>query len=179
MLNNLSVKNPTFSTSQVNIRGRLLKTIDLFYALGVSEPDFHVTIDIVTKKVTLYSPELNPEHVMWMGLPDSLETLQSKYDVDEVVYVTELKDRLASSSIVYTLPITQLELKNTCSAEQSKKLHQAFAEARAIKAEWEVELIRKANTISSNAHAMVKKYIYKKKSSFLLSNLYYLVDERS
>lgn len=114
-------------------------------------------IDIATKHIKLVSPNLDPENVMWMGLPDSLETLVAKYDVDEAVYVDTLEATLAAAPIVYTLPIftgasSTIAFSNDV---QSKALHTAFAEARAFKADWEVEIIRKANKISSDAHVKV------------------------
>jgi Xaa-Pro dipeptidase len=132
----------------------------ILFLIGVAEPDFHLVIDIATKRIQLISPNVNPEHVMWMGLPDSLETLASKYDVDEAVYVDKLNDILSTASIVYTLPITKNGAVDTskvklCNAQQSKKLHTAFAESRAIKAQWEVDIIREANRISSYAHNKV------------------------
>ncbi|KAI9471819.1 MAG: peptidase M24, structural domain-containing protein [Benjaminiella poitrasii] len=134
---------------------------NFFYVTGVTEPDFHVTIDIKTGHVCLYAPNINPEHVMWMGMPDSLETLMAKYDVDEAVYVDQLDQQLLSASTVYTLPITKTDKFQAniklCTAEESKKLHNAFAEARAVKSEWEIEIIRKANEISSNAHEKLMK----------------------
>ncbi|KAI7901048.1 peptidase M24, structural domain-containing protein, partial [Cokeromyces recurvatus] len=134
---------------------------NFFYVTGVAEPDFHVTIDIETKHVRLFAPNVNPELVMWMGMPDSLEELKAKYDVDEVVYVDQLAQHLLSASIVYTLPITKTDKLDSeiklCSSEESKKLHTAFAEARAIKSDWEIEIIRKANEISSNAHVKLMK----------------------
>ncbi|KAI8885163.1 hypothetical protein K501DRAFT_246563 [Backusella circina FSU 941] len=128
---------------------------NFFYVTGVPEPDFHVVIDIATKHIKLVSPNLDPGNVMWMGLPDSLETLISKYDIDEAVYADTLEATLAAAPVVYTLPIFTENSSSTIkfsTAEQSKALHTAFAEARAFKSDWEVEIIRKANKISSDAH---------------------------
>ncbi|KAI8091269.1 peptidase M24, structural domain-containing protein [Gilbertella persicaria] len=132
---------------------------NFLYVTGVAEPDFHVVIDIATKHIQLVSPNLDPAHVMWMGLPDSLETLMEKYDIDEAIYVDKLNDRLRAAPIVYTLPMTRKGQWDAswCTAEQSKQLHTAFAESRAIKSEWEIELIREANRISSEAHTALMK----------------------
>lgn len=123
-----------------------------------------MVINIATKRIQLIAPNLNPEHVMWMGLPDSLEILVAKYDVDEAIYADKLNEILATASIVYTLPITKIGAVDAatvklCDAQQSKKLHTAFAESRAIKAQWEVDIIREANRISSYAHNKVKKLV--------------------
>lgn len=131
-----------------------------FFFQGVAEPGFHVVIDVATQRIRLFAPAVNPDDVIWMGLPDSLETLQSKYDVDEALYVDDLNKHLAEANIVYTIPIAKTDLLDTervklAGDEDKKKLYAAFCEARAIKADWEVEIIRQSNKISSDAHAKV------------------------
>lgn len=106
---------------------------------------------------------MNPDAVIWMGMPDSLETLMQKYDVDEALYAEgdALQKRLSQASVVYTIPITDtssfLDIK-WAGDEDRKKLYRAFCEARAVKDDWEIELIKKANQISSDAH--IKVYCY-------------------
>lgn len=94
-------------------------------------------------------------------MPDSLEVLAAKYDVDEAIYVDKLNNILSSASTVYTLPITKTNQLGSdiklCTDDQKKKLHTAFAESRAYKADWEIDIIREANRISSYAHNKVKK----------------------
>ncbi|GAA5815658.1 hypothetical protein MFLAVUS_009171 [Mucor flavus] len=151
---------------------------NFFYVTGVAEPDFHVVIDIATKRIQLISPNVDPEHVMWMGMPDSLETLAAKYDVDEAIYVDKLSEILASASAVYTLPIMKTDKiasnVKLCGADQSKNLHTAFAESRAYKADWEVDTIREANRISSYAHnkLMVAAHVGTTESKLFAKFLY-------
>ncbi|ORY95773.1 peptidase M24, structural domain-containing protein [Syncephalastrum racemosum] len=128
-----------------------------FYLTGVSEPDFHVIVDIATQRIELYAPALDPDAVVWMGLPDSIETMKSKYDVDEVLYVTDMAARLSAASVVYTPPIAKKDGLTAQWADEklNKALYAAICEARAVKADWEVDLIRMANKISSDAHVKV------------------------
>ncbi|ORE01438.1 hypothetical protein BCV72DRAFT_339415 [Rhizopus microsporus var. microsporus] len=135
---------------------------NFFYVTGVTEPNFHVVIDLSTNKITLVSPNLDPDAVMWMGLPDTLDQLKEKYDIDEAVYFDKLNGILSSAPVVYTLPITKTDALDKskvklCDQNESKLLYSAFAEARAIKADWEIEIIRKANQISSDAHMKLMK----------------------
>ncbi|ORZ17833.1 peptidase M24, structural domain-containing protein [Absidia repens] len=130
---------------------------NFYYVTGVNEPDFHVVIDIATGKTTLVAPNVVPDHVMWMGMPDSLETLQAKYDVDQVIYADKINALITPAPKVYTLPITRTTAidaltSNKCNADEQKALENAFIDARLIKADWEVEIMRKANKISSDAH---------------------------
>ncbi|KAI8086706.1 peptidase M24, structural domain-containing protein [Halteromyces radiatus] len=135
---------------------------NFYYVTGVNEPDFHVVIDIATKKTILVAPNIDPDHVMWMGLPDTLEEMQAKYDVDQVVYADKLNALVQTASKIYTLPISKTTAIDSVSsklvdAAGQKKLENAFIDARLIKADWEVEIMRKANKISSDAHIKLWK----------------------
>ncbi|CAO3642318.1 unnamed protein product [Mucor hiemalis] len=129
---------------------------NFFYVTGVAEPDFQLVINIATKKTHLIAPNVNPDHVMWMGMPNSLETLIAKYDVDEVVYADKLENILSAASIVYTLPINKKE------------------NVDASKAQWEVDIIREANRISSYAHnkLMVAAHVGSSESKLFAKFLY-------
>lgn len=152
---------------------------NFFYVSGVAEPDFQLVINIATKRVQLIAPNVNPDHVMWMGLPDSLETLTAKYDVDEAIYADKLEEILSAASMVYTLPINKKDKIDAskiklCDAQESKKLHTAFAESRAYKAQWEIDIIREANRISSYAHnkLMVAAHVGSSESKLFAKFLY-------
>ncbi|KAG2216266.1 hypothetical protein INT45_006067 [Circinella minor] len=129
-----------------------------YYLTGCAEPGFSVVIDVATERIQLIAPPVNPDDVVWMGYPDSLETLQTKYDVDEAIYSTELDARLKAASVVYTIPhfnVTFNEDVKAASEEDNKALYAAICEARIIKSDWEIEVMRKANKISSDAHIKV------------------------
>ena len=99
-----------------------------------------------------------------MGYPDSLETLKTKYDIDEAIYSTELDALLKAASVVYTIPhfnVTFNEDVKAASEEDNNALYAAICEARIIKADWEIEVMRKANKISSDAHIKVQKQYIK------------------
>lgn len=173
--------NLTAKEGLIYLRGQVLSERDdtdvelpfrqesnFFYVTGLSEPGFHVLIDIATHKIQLVSPNLDEDAVMWMGLPDDLDTLVQKYDVDEALYVDRLPSVLSQASVVYTLPITPTHTLDPsvrwCSEQDKKALYTAFAEARAIKSDWEVDTIRKANRISSEAHVQVSQRTKRKQS---------------
>lgn len=160
-------RKATFSTLLVWLKLRYLfffvspATITIHDETGVSEPGFHVVIDLATQKVELYAPPVDPDLVIWMGEPDSLEEMQSKYDVDQVVYADQLECRLASASVVYSIPIANTKALDVskikfAAADDNERLYSAFCEARAVKSDWEIALIRQANDISSNAHIQVR-----------------------
>lgn len=128
---------------------------------GVTEADFHVVVSLSTGKITLIAPDIIPDHVMWMGLPDTPEQLLTKYDVDEVVYANKLGDVLEKENPdkIYTLAICDISSlqQNFQSKVDKESLQTAIQEARMYKAKWEVELMRKANKISSDAHIKLMK----------------------
>ncbi|GAB5585713.1 hypothetical protein Unana1_00613 [Umbelopsis nana] len=134
---------------------------NFFYMTGVTEADFHVVISLSTGKITLIAPDIVPDHVMWMGLPDTPEQLLTKYDVNEVVYASKLGEVLQkeNSEKIYTLSIcdTASLPQNFQSKVDKVALKQAIYEARMYKAQWEVELMRMANKISSDAHIKLMK----------------------
>lgn len=131
----------------------------------MSEPGFHVVIDVATQQVELFAPPVDPDLVIWMGEPDSIEQLKEKYDVDQVVYADQLESRLASASVVYSIPIANTKALDAskikfAAIEDNERLYAAFCEARAVKSDWEIALIRQANDISSNAHIQVCQEIF-------------------
>ncbi|CAO3626203.1 unnamed protein product [Cunninghamella echinulata] len=146
--------NSVTERDNTNVELPFRQESNFYYVTGVNEPDFHVIINLNQPKIILVAPNVDPDHVMWLGLPDSLETLQEKYDVDQVIYAKELDDLLKSASKVYTLPITKTTISGVSYANDQERnaLNVAFQEARIIKSEWEIEIMRKANKISSDAH---------------------------
>ncbi|KAL0094609.1 peptidase M24, structural domain-containing protein [Phycomyces blakesleeanus] len=133
---------------------------NFFYVTGVAEPGFHVIIDIASQHIQLIAPVVNADDVMWMGMPDSISALIEKYDVDTVIYEDQLDQRLQSSSVVYTLPTTKVTGNyNLANLEQVAALKVAFGEARAVKKDWEIEIIRQANKISSDAHVKLMESV--------------------
>jgi Xaa-Pro dipeptidase len=133
-----------------------------YYLSGCALPDAYLTYDISADKLTLFIPPIDPETVIWAGLP--LSTLEAKelYDVDEVKTSTEINSALASPQIkktVYAIAgqvsdhITFLEFENS----DFKLLKEAIEECRVVKDEYEIALTRKANEVSAIAHTAVLK----------------------
>ncbi|TLS30768.1 hypothetical protein PpBr36_02541 [Pyricularia pennisetigena] len=138
-----------------------------YYLTGCELPDCYFTYDIATSRSTLYIPPVDPESVIWSGLPMSASEALQKYDVDEVRYTHEVNAALtslaeaASSSTVYAIPnqvsdsITFLGF----GAKNFDVLKPAIERARVVKTDYEVALIAKANEISSAAHLAVLKRV--------------------
>ncbi|QBZ58232.1 hypothetical protein PoMZ_03177 [Pyricularia oryzae] len=138
-----------------------------YYLTGCELPDCYLTYDIATSRSTLYIPPVDPESVIWSGLPMSASEALQKYDVDEVRYTHEVNAALTSlaeaapSSTVYAIPnqvsdsITFLGF----GAKNFDVLKSAIERARVVKSDYEIALIAKANDISGAAHLAVLKRV--------------------
>lgn len=121
------------------------------YVTGCSEPDCHVLYHVGSMKLTLYLPPIDEDSVMWSGLPKSPEEALEEYDVDEVKYSTELSNDLTTLKTVAGIQ----KSAQFPSVVEDAILKQAFDEARMIKDEHEIKLLREAQKITHNCHMAV------------------------
>lgn len=130
-----------------------------FYLSGCKLPEAYLIYNIPQDILTLFIPPIDPDSVIWSGLPESKEEALKKYDVDNVLYTDQVNAALAAyggskSTTVYAIPeqvsehITFLPFK----AAEFAPLKTAIDECRVVKDSYEVALIRKANEISTLAH---------------------------
>ncbi|KAK6200525.1 X-Pro dipeptidase [Scheffersomyces amazonensis] len=128
-----------------------------FYLSGCPIPGAHVVYQPQRDHLTLYLPNIDWDDVMWSGLPLSLEQAKEKFDVDEVKYAETLEADLAI--INFNLLTTDINKSNIKFAsilkEGDKDLFYAMDEARLIKDDYEIELMRHAAKISDNCHLAV------------------------
>lgn len=133
------------------------------YLTGVDLPDCAFIYDIESAKSTLFIPPVDPESVMWAGLPLSIEEALAKYDVDAVLPTTELNPKLVQlgaankDSAIFAIAerisdsVTFLEFGN----KDLSILAEAIDECRVVKDDYEIALLTKANRISGAAHRAV------------------------
>jgi Xaa-Pro dipeptidase len=131
---------------------------------GCNLPDSSFTYDIATDKSTLFIPPIDPEAVMWAGLPLSPTEALQKYDVDAVQTTNEVAAHLTrpgTNGTVWAIAnqvsdhITFLEFQD----KDFSLLKEAIEECRVVKDEYEIALTRKANAISTIAHTAVLKAV--------------------
>lgn len=122
-----------------------------------------MTYEIGNDRLTLWIPYVEPRQVLWYGsTPDAAEAARL-YDVDEVCYTTLLPKflhfHLTPSTTLYILHPDQAPKLGDRPRGQTilnySKLRPAMDQARVIKTEYEVGLIRKACRISSAAHRKI------------------------
>lgn len=116
--------------------------------------------------MTLYIPPLDPESVIWSGLPVSPEDALKAYDVDQVLVTTEINPTLAHLGTQVGQDGTVFSIQGQISDETSlipfpktdvKAVKTAIEECRVVKDAYEVAMIRKANDVTAMAHIAVYK----------------------
>ncbi|KAI1348635.1 peptidase M24, structural domain-containing protein [Xylaria sp. FL0043] len=141
-----------------------------YYLTGVNFPGCSVTYDIESDKLTLWIPYTPPATILWFGNTPSPEDCLARSDVHDVKYTSSLSDyltaRLTKVKTLYVLRSSQMpkfadfdKLKPRLLIDTTS-LQPVMDEARMIKSEYEIEMIRKANTVSSEAHKEVARSMY-------------------
>lgn len=133
---------------------------------------------------TLFIPQEDPLETLWSPAPPSLEATRTSHPSFSSIQYSDAAegfiDSLLSShpdAIVHTLPsevsyhfpsLPDFLSKKT--GERTEKfLLPALHKARLIKTPFEIELIRKANAISSRAHELIMRLLGKHANSYILA----------
>lgn len=112
-------------------------------------------------KLTLYIPPIDPDEVIWSGLPMSPAEAQKLYDVDCVLSTTEVNSNLTSiasahdgKTVAYAIAdqISEGTKFQNFAETNLSALKGAIELTRIIKDGYEIALLRKANDISAKAH---------------------------
>ncbi|EOD44692.1 putative xaa-pro dipeptidase protein [Neofusicoccum parvum UCRNP2] len=132
-----------------------------FYLTGCDLPDCYLAFDMKTEKSTLFIPPIDPDEVIWSGLPLSPEEALQKYEIDDCKPSTEVNAYLSSANnskaTVYAIN-GQISDETTFLSFENKNfelLKTAVEECRAIKTSYEIALITHANNVSTAAHTAV------------------------
>lgn len=160
------------------------------YLFGVKEPDFWGMLDLSTKTCTLFCPRLPKEYAIWMGKLLTPEDFCTMYEVDEVLYVDQMEQHLetllksrndaahilllegqnSDSKNWYRPPTLQSPYLNTLT--NSTHLFPILANARVIKSNEELSLLRHVTKVTSLAHTFVMQKITPQHSEFQLEALF-------
>ncbi|KAF2011098.1 hypothetical protein BU24DRAFT_466827 [Aaosphaeria arxii CBS 175.79] len=158
-----------------------------YYVSGCNEPDCHLTYDTDIDRLVLYIPRIDPRKALYNGRGSTRAEALQKYDIDDVHYVDELPRAIKywqdyHSGSVYALHPSQFppagkESRRGMDLTPSTRfdavwLQPAMNRARIIKDEHEIKLIKKANDISSQAHAEVLANILRFKNEAQVEGLF-------
>ncbi|KAL9948163.1 hypothetical protein D7B24_005521 [Verticillium nonalfalfae] len=137
-----------------------------FYLTGCILADCHYIFDLKTLESTLFIPPVDPEDVIWSGMPMTAEEAKEKYDIDNVLYTNDVNAELArlgkgSGSTAFAIANQVLDTVSFIEFEDKNfdVLKGAIEECRVVKDDYEVALTRKANAISTTAHHAVMKAV--------------------
>jgi Xaa-Pro dipeptidase len=138
-----------------------------YYITGCNEPGCYVTYEVAKDFLTLWLPKSDPRRVFYDGRGSTPEEAMAKYDVDKASYIKPDADiawlvKTCGASIKNTLLLDKQISTNSQSARSNPDvLRHAMDSCRAIKDADEINLIREANRISSEAHLQVLKHLSK------------------
>jgi Xaa-Pro dipeptidase len=148
-----------------------------YYMTGCALPDVYFTYDFATGKSTLFIPPIDPESVIWSGLPLSEDEALELYDVDTVQTTLEINSALLSvksKKTVFAISdqvsdhITFLGFED----KDFKLLKEAIEECRVVKDDYEIALTIKANEVSTIAHTAVLKAVKHAKNERELEGIF-------
>ncbi|CCF56478.1 hypothetical protein KAFR_0B01790 [Kazachstania africana CBS 2517] len=139
-----------------------------YYLSGVDIPNSTILYLTSLKKLILFLPDVNSDDIIWSGMPMSIEEASKKFDVDEVHYLKEFNNifRMYENDItkLYTTDLDNFKVNESVfkSLLDSKKIvakdekfFNSMDEARLIKDEYEIEILRYASKINDNCHLAV------------------------
>ncbi|KAK7952823.1 xanthine/uracil permease [Apiospora aurea] len=154
------------------------------YLSGMDDvADSYLVHDMATSQTTLFIPPVDPEEVIWSGLPLSCDDALARYDVDAVLPSTELNAHLAqlgaaqkdkTKNTVFAIAdrvgphVSFLEFDD----KNFSLLGEAVDECRVVKDEYEIALIRKANMVSEAAHQKVMQSVRAAANEYELEGLF-------
>nr|POE87777.1 putative xaa-pro aminopeptidase pepp [Quercus suber] len=140
-----------------------------FYLTGCDLPDCYYAYDIAADRSTLWIPPVDPESVMWAGMPLLPDQALQKFDVDHVLTTDELKSGNSLAGMLKEPGSTVLVIKDRAYLAVFETgtvrtlapnidfdwTRKAIEACRVVKDAFEISLIRHANIVSSYAHEQI------------------------
>lgn len=120
--------------------------------------------------MTLWIPFTPPATILWFGNTPSPEECLAKSDLHDVKYTSSLSEylssRLAKVKTLYVLRASQMPKFAEFDALKPRlhidtvSLQPTMDGARVLKSDYEIDMIRKANNVSSEAHRAVARSMH-------------------
>lgn len=135
---------------------------NFLYLTGVAEPDFACLLDIQTGEYTLLAPKRDTQFAVWHGYITPQETYKKQHQADVMLYDEDLESFLKRKApeVVYCSDENQAKtIAELGFKTQTESLIPALTDCRLCKTDWELEQMRFANKITSQAHKTVMESI--------------------
>ncbi|KAK4544051.1 hypothetical protein LTR36_004549 [Oleoguttula mirabilis] len=141
-----------------------------YYLTGCDLPDCYFAYDVVAGKSTLWIPPVDPEYVMWAGMPLLPKEAKDRYDVDHVHTTDELQaggksiaDMISQqqTTIMAIRDRADLAIFHADGLKQYEPqidfdwARKGIEACRVVKDGHEIAMIRHANIVSSYAHEQI------------------------
>ncbi|EME47171.1 hypothetical protein DOTSEDRAFT_166002 [Dothistroma septosporum NZE10] len=137
-----------------------------YYLSGCNEPGCVITYNIERDNLTLWLPPVDsdPRHMLYYGRGSTVAEALAKYDIDDAHYLkpgehlpaAEEQKQETGCCPVFMISSRLSDFENVSGV----KLRMAIDACRVIKDEHEIDLIRRANDITSAAHVKVMEGIH-------------------
>lgn len=155
--------------SQIALTGGHRQRRHFYYLTGCDLPDCYFAYDISADRSTLWIPPVDPEYVMWAGMPLLPDEALQRYDVDAVLTFDELKNGKSLVQMLKKQQTIVMAIKDRADmaifhSEQLKEYNplinfdfarRGIEACRVVKDEHEIAMIRHANAVSSYAHERI------------------------
>lgn len=121
----------------------------------------YILFNCITDKLTLFLPDIDEDDIMWSGLPLSPEDALKQYNIDDVLYAKNINNALESLKQeefqIYTTDIDEFKSEKFVDyvIPNDPDFFFALDEARLIKDDFEIKLMKKAAEITDNCHLAV------------------------
>lgn len=132
-----------------------------YYLTGFNFPGAHILFSLKDERSTLFLPDPDLEDIMWSGPQIGIDEAKEQYDVDDVKYAKDLEDILYNIATFGTNTVLTTNLGATNQhytpylLPDNSDFFFALDEARLIKDDYELALMRKASQITDNSHYAV------------------------
>jgi Xaa-Pro dipeptidase len=160
------------------------------YLFGVKEAGCWGAIRLADRKAVLFIPRLHPDYAIWDGRIKPPSEFAEEYELDQAFFVDEIKRVILEEwkeKVVHILSGINSDSKRSfAEAELESVLGDSvcelvvrrdvlllrMAEARLIKNELEIQILRYVNLISSNAHRYVMRRVKPGMKEYQLESLF-------
>jgi Xaa-Pro dipeptidase len=135
---------------------------NFLYLTGIDEPDFHVILDIREEKYNLVIPRRDSKYAVWHGYVKPESYYHEHFSPDRILYNDQLESFFSrrKPEIVYCLNEKDAELIKSLGLETDlNALREALAYCRSIKNDTELDYLRRASDIASQAHKACMKTV--------------------